>query len=702
MAYRNGCICVLLCIVMLLFGASFSEAKNKKKETILPYKDSNLSVEQRVADLLGRMTLEEKIAQTWCAYNLPKKIVDENGSIKENEALEILGLGIGHIARLTTKRATFMEPREGAELTNKVQKFLLEKTRLGIPAIIHDEGLHGHVSKGGTAFPQAIALASTWDPELIHEIFTAVAREMRSRGATQALAPVVGLARDPRWGRTEETYGEDPYLVSRMAVACVTGFQGSGPFIDNEHVISTTKHFAVYSKPERGLNFSPGNYSERLIREMFLKTFHAAITEGGAMSVMPSYNEIDGVPTHANTWLLQKVLREEWGFKGFIVSDYSAIDHLYKNHFVAHDKYEAGKKALEAGVDIELPYANCYGTLLEQIQDGRIAEATLDKAISRILRAKFLLGLFDDPYVDPEFAEKITNCEEHKKLALKAAQKAVILLKNEGNLLPLDMNKLKSLAVLGPNAADVHLGGYSSEPRDSISILDGIKNAVGKKIDIRYSVGCRIVDGVSSHSQNEIKFTDAAVNTRLIKEAVEVVRTCDVAIVVVGGNEQTCRETWNAQHLGDRCTLNLIGQQEDLVRAIVGTGMPTIVILINGRPLAIPWVAEHVPAILEGWYLGQETGTAVSDVLFGACNPGGKLPITFPRSVGHLPVYYNHKPVIDVDYIESTKKPLFPFGYGLSYTTFRYDNLKVTPPADWSCREGCGECGCDQHRYQGG
>ena len=666
-------IAVCTAVVFSLFKAS--EAQQSMKKDMPAYKDSTLPVERRVTDLLARMTLEEKAAQTFCIWKKAEELFDGDGIFDKQAADELLVHGMGHIARLCWGYG----PKEGAERTNAVQKYIMETTRLGIPVIFHGEGLHGYQAVGATHFPQAIALASTWDPELHEQVYQVVAKEMRARGTSQAFTPVLGLAREPRWGRTEETYGEDPYLVSRMGVACVKGFQGDGPSIGKGHVISTIKHYAVYSQPERGINFSPGNYSERVIREQFLLPFYAAVTEAGAMSVMPSYNEIDGIPAHANKKFLQQILREEWGFDGFTVSDYSGIAHLHNFHFVAHDRQEAAKKALEAGVDIELPDIDCYGTLVEQVKDGRISEAVLDRSVARILRAKFLLGLFDDPYVDPGYAVKITNCGEHKKLALKTAHKAAVLLKNEGNVLPLDRKKIRSLAVIGPNAGVVHLGGYSWEPRTGVSILDGIKNKVGATIDVRYAEGCRITKDVPLWLKDEVELADPEENRRLIQEAVEVARSCDIAILCVGGNEATCREAWAQTHLGDRHTLDMVGEQNELVKAVAETGVPVVVVLTNGRPLTINWIAEHVPAILESWYLGQESGTAVADILFGDCNPGGKLPITFPRSVGHLPAYYNHKPTVNQNYLFETKEPLFPFGYGLSYTTFAYSNLRVTP-----------------------
>lgn len=638
------------------------------------YKNPKLPVERRVADLLSRMTLEEKVAQTLCTWQ-NEKIIDKSGRLDPAGAEEVLRLGLGEVARINQE----IGPKEGAERANAVQRIAVEKTRLGIPVIFHDEGLHGLMAKGGAFYPQAIGLAGTWDPSLAHAIFSAVADEARSRGITHLLSPVLDLARDPRWGRTEETYGEDPWLVSRFGVACITGLQGAGPGVDERHVLATMKHFAVHGQPQGGLNQNPGNISERIVRGEFLAPFRAAVSEARVLSVMPSYNEIDGVPSHASRWLLQKVLREEWGFDGLVISDYSGISQLHDTNFVARDRNAAAKKSLEAGVDVDLPNGDTFRTLVEQVRNGTVSETALDRAVSRVLKAKFLLGLFENPYADPEYAARINNSPEHRALALTAAHKTLTLLKNDRNLLPLDRTRIKRLAVIGPNAAGVHLGGYTWEPREGVSVLEGIRNKVGKNIEIRYAEGCRITENTPSWFQDEVKPADPVLNAKLIREAVKTAKSCDVILLCVGENESTCREAWARNHLGDRNTLDLPGEQNDLVKAMVETGVPVVVLLFNGRPLSINYIAEKVPAILEGWYLGQEGGTAAADVLFGDVNPGGKLPITFPRSVGHIPAYYSQKPTVGVDYLFETKDPLFPFGFGLSYTTFAYRNLRVAP-----------------------
>ena len=667
-------------LLLGLLGAMFCGASAAQEAPL--YRDARAPVEQRVADLLSRMTLEEKVAQlegTWqntaFARDASKRIVDDKRAFVPEHAAVLLRYGLGEMSRPSEKRG----PREMAEFTNTMQKWLKENTRLGIPILFHEECLHGHAAPKATSYPQAIALASTWDSLLVREVFTSVAAEVRARGAQECLAPVLDLAREPRWGRTEETYGEDPYLVTRIGVAAIEGFQGNGPFLDKSHVFATAKHFAVHGQPEGGTNAAPGNYSERVIREYFLKPFEAAVREAHVQAVMPSYNEIDGIPSHSNVQLLTRILRQEWGFEGVVVSDYFGIDELRKLHHIVGNKEDAAKMALEAGVDIELPFADAFESLIAQVKSGRIAEANVDRSVARVLRVKFLAGLFDDPYVDPAFAEKMTNSAEHRQLALKAAHEAIILLKNQNNLLPLEKGKYKRIAVIGPNGAELHLGGYSDDPGRGVSVLQGIKEKVGPSSEVLYSLGCKITETEPDWNADKVVMGDPALNAKRIQEAVKVALKADIVILVLGENEQTSREAWAVEHPGDRDSLDLLGNQDDLVKAIVATGKPVVVFLLHGRPNSINTIAENVPAILDGWYLGQETGTAVADVLFGDSNPGGKLPITVPRSTGQLPDYYYQKPSAKREYLGSTTKPLYPFGWGLSYSTFRYANLRLSP-----------------------
>jgi beta-glucosidase len=637
-----------------------------------PYQDPTLPIPERVVDLLGRMTLVEKVAQLY-GMEPPE---DEDGRFSLAAAREKLSLGVSYVGSFNRKRDT----AETIAYLNAVQKFLMEETRLGIPALVFGEGLHGFMAQEATSFPQAIGLASTWDPELHEHVFSVVASEMRVRGAQYVLSPVLDLARDPRWGRTEETYGEDPYLASRMGVAAVRGLQGERFSADADKVLATAKHYAAHGQPEGGTNAAPANYAERILREEFLIPFQAAVEEGGIGSVMASYNEINGVPSHINPWLLKEVLRDEWGFEGLVVSDGWGVDDLYRLHFVASDAADAARQAFLSGIEVEL--GRCFVNLVEEVRVGRVPEERVDQAVARVLTLKFQFGLFENPYADAVQAVRVTNCEDHKALALEAAHKAIVLLKNEGDLLPLNTEQLQSLAVIGPNAAAVRLGGYSGDPGCVVTVLEGIRQKVGGKIEVRYAEGCGITQsdlGPAMWHEDLVVTPDPAKDQGLIAEAVEIARGADVALLVLGDNEQTCREGWSETHLGDRDSLDLPGSQEELLRAVVETGTPTILLLIQGRPATINYAADHVPAILEGWYLGQAAGVAVADVLFGDINPGGKLPITFPRSVGQLPAYYYHKPSARRGYLFADKTPLFPFGHGLSYTNFEFSNLRLEP-----------------------
>ena len=647
-----------------------------------PYKNPALPIDARVKDLLKRMTLEEKVAQlesTWQNHgqNLAPEdyFVDEKGVLDEGKAKQLLKNGLGQVSRPSEGRG----PAEMADFTNRLQHIAIENSRLGIPLMFHEECLHGFVALGATSYPQAIGLATTWDDALLKRVFNAVALEARSRGADECLMPVVDVARDPRWGRTEETYGEDPYLAGRMGVAAVRGLQGDGATIDGNHVFATLKHFAVHSQPQAGTNVGPADYGERTVREFFLPPFEVGVHEGNVRAIMPSYNELDGIPNHSNVWLLRNVLRNEWRYKYLTVSDYFAIDQLIDIHHVAANCDEAAKMAITAGVDIELPFAKCYRSLPVLVRSHQVPESRIDEAVSRVLYAKFELGLFDHPFVDPQKAVESAGTKADADLALQAARETITLLKNENNLLPLDILKLKTIAVIGPNAAEAHLGGYSGTPKHAISVLDGIKNKVGNKVEVLYAEGCRITESKPVWEEDKVIPPDPALDEKRMAEAVDVLGKADLGIVVVGDNEQTSREAWSPTHLGDRDSLDLVGRQDELIARLLATGKPVVVVLLHGRPNSIDFIAEHVPAILDGWYLGQEGGTAMADVIFGDYNPAGRLPITVPRSVGQLPDFYNQKPSAHRPYLFSNSTPLFPFGYGLSYSKFRYANLRLEP-----------------------
>ena len=648
------------------------------------YRNPRLPVEQRVADLVSRMTLEEKAAQMLCVWQRKAALLlDEQGNFSLEKARANFGHGngLGQVGR-PSDAGGGKNARQMAELTNTIQKFFIEESRLGIPVIFHEECLHGHSALDATSFPQPIGLGGTFDTDLVRRIFTITAAEARSRGTHQALTPVVDVARDPRWGRVEETYGEDPYLVTQMGIAAVQGFQGDGTFRDKQHVIATLKHFAAHGQPESGNNCAPVNISERVLRETFFSTFQAAIETGGAMSVMASYNEIDGVPSHASRWLLRDVLRGEWKFPGFVVSDYFAIRELAERpelygHHVAKDGKEAAALAVRAGVNIELPDPDCYNHLVELVREGTLAEKELDELVAPMLAYKFRLGLFDDPYVDPAAAERIVGSDPHREVALEAARKTITLLKNDGNILPLDAGKVKTIAVIGPNADRLLLGGYSNKPKQFITVLAAVRERAGEKIEVLYHEGCKITIGEPGTQINEITLSNPEDNRRSIAEAVKVAERADVIVLAVGGNEQTSREGYGLNHLGDRASLDMVGQQDELVDAIAATGKPIVAVLFNGHPLSVRILDEKAKAICECWYLGQESGRAVADILFGDVNPSGKLPITIPRHVGQLPMYYNFRPSARRGYLFDEVSPLYPFGFGLSYTSFKYGTPRL-------------------------
>ncbi|HVT29685.1 MAG TPA: glycoside hydrolase family 3 protein, partial [Lacipirellulaceae bacterium] len=515
-----------------------------------PYRDRRLTVSQRASDLLSRMTLEEKAAQMVCVWNLKKEtLLDESGRFDAAKAAKHFGHGngLGQVGRPGDANGG-IGPGETAGLTNAIQRFFIEKSRLGIPVVFHDECLHGHVGVGATSFPQPIGLGATFNPELVRELFAMTAHEARARGVHQALTPVVDVAREPRWGRVEETYGEDPYLVSRMGVAAVRGFQGDATFAEKKHVIATLKHFAAHGQPESGMNCAPVNVSERILREAFLYPFQAAIRHGGALSVMASYNEIDGVPSHANRWLLRDVLRREWAFSGTVVSDYYAIRELHERpelygHHLARDGKEAAALAVRAGVNIELPEPDCYKHLVTLVRDGTLHESQLDELVAPLLTQKFQMGLFDDPYVDPAEAQRVVGCEGHRQLALTAARQTITLLKNDRNLAPLDLKQIKKLAVIGPNADRQLLGGYSGKPACVSTVLSGIRDRVGNRVDVLYHEGCKITLG-GSWWQDEVVPSNPVEDRKSIAAAAEVAKHADAIVLAIGGNEQTSREAW--------------------------------------------------------------------------------------------------------------------------------------------------------------
>jgi beta-glucosidase len=659
----------------MAMAAALAFAAAAQAEPIPVYKDPAASLSQRVDDLLGRMTLEEKIAQMLTVWGGKVELFDAHEQFDPAKAAVRYPDGIGGFARPSDRRgpvsplvARGRDSRETVALVNAIQHFALEQTRLGIPVLFHEEGLHGYAAVDATHFPQAIGLASSWDPDLIRRVNSVVGREIRARGVRLALSPVVDVARDPRWGRIEETFGEDPYLVAQLGVAAVQGLQGESLPLADGKVFATLKHFTGHGQPESGTNTGPASISERTLRENFFPPFEEIVRQTNIRAVMPSYNEVDGVPSHANRWLIHDVLRGEWGFKGAIVSDYYGIEQLESLHHVEPDVAAAAVRALAAGVDVDLPDGMAFRTLADSVRGGRVAQASIDAAVRRILELKFQAGLFEHPYADADVADALTGNAQARALALEAAQRSAVLLKNDG-ILPLAVAAHRKLAIIGPNAAVTRLGGYSMTPRQSVNVLEGIRAKLAGREPLLFAQGVRITES-DDWWADKVELADPAVNAQLIKAAVKIAATADEVVLVLGDTEQTSREAWADSHLGDRSSLDLVGQQDALASAIFALHKPTVVVLLNGRPLSVVNIADHANALIEGWYLGQEGGTALADILFGDVNPGGKLPVSIARSVGQLPIYYNRKPSARRGYLFDTTAPLFPFGFGLSYTSF--------------------------------
>lgn len=659
--------------------------------TPAPYKNPSAPIDERVQDLLQRLTLDEKVAQVSCLWEAKATMMDEALNADPAKLASLFPHGIGQLARPSDAKGQG-SPREfrgrdvarTVALVNTLQRWAVENTRLGIPILFHEEALHGYAAVQATSFPQAIALASSWDLDLVREVNAVTAREVAARGVSVVLSPVLDVARDPRWGRIEETFGECPHLVTEMSVATVEGLQGRGVVtsLAPGKVFATLKHLTGHGQPESGTNVGPAPYSERELREVFFPPFEATIQRSGARVLMASYNEIDGVPSHANRWLLGDVLRGEWGFRGAVVGDYYAIDQLHLLHHVAADLKDAAALALAAGVDSDLPNGSSYALLAEGVRSGRVPMAQLDTAVARVLDLKFRAGLFERPYADLDEAQAATCRPEARALALKAAQRSIVLLKNDGTL-PLSKSaagaRQPTLAVIGPNAAVARLGGYSGEPLQRISILQGLQAKLGGSVHIVHAEGVKITLG-DDWWADEVVLPSPEDNQRLIAEAVAVARGADHIVLVLGDTEQTSREAWALKHLGDRSSLDLVGEQQALFDAMKALGKPVIVVLINGRPASTVVIAEQANALIEGWYLGEQGGHAMADVLYGDVNPGGKLPLTIPRHVGQLPMFYNHKPSARRGYLFDTAESLFPFGWGLSYARFEFSPPRLSSP----------------------
>ena len=679
-----------------------------EKQEILPYKNPKLSVEERLKDLISRMTLEEKVGQlrctlAWNYYEIRGARSGERG--RGNAKLEVVpsesfkkDIAEGQIGMLwATYRAdpwtqkslsNGLNPELAAMCGNALQRYVMENTRLGIPLFLAEEAPHGHMAIGTTVFPTGFGMAATWSPELIERAGEVIAKEIRLQGGHISYGPVIDLAREPRWSRVEETFGEDPVLAGSLGAAMVSGL-GGGDLSKPYSTLATLKHFIGYGTTEGGQNGGPTIAGARDLKENFLPPFQQAIN-AGALSVMTSYNSLDGVPSTGSRALLTDLLRNEWGFRGFVVSDLYSIDGMGHNHHIVNDANEAGIMALKAGVDADLG-ANAFKDLAEDVRQGLVDEADIDRAVERVLRMKFEMGLFDNPYVDPKAARAVRS-EENKQVALDVARAAVTLLKNEtpsgavGGAHILPLSKDLRILVCGPNADNRYnmLGDYTAPQEDSNvkTVLDGIRQKLPAS-QVDYVKGCAVRDMDNSN----------------IPEAVKAAQKADVVVCVVGGSsardfktsyKATGAAEINAQSVSDmdcgegydRATLQPLGRQMELLSELKKTGKPLVVVYIEGRPMDKTWAAENADALLTAYYPGQEGGTAIADVLFGDYNPAGRLPVTVPRSVGQLPVYYNKKAPAAHDYMDLSAKPLYAFGYGLSYTTFEYDNVSLEETGD--------------------
>ena len=663
----------------LSFMLGVTGAKN-----IVPYKNSALSIEERTQDLLSRMTLQEKVDQL-NMKSLNKLKLDKKGNITDSSLVKLFdGRSIGCL------ESPFIEHDKIATYSEAADNYLRTKTRLGIPAIQIAECLHGQMALGTTIFPQALGLGCTWNPSLIREMASVIAEEASLSGVDQALSPLFDLARDPRYGRVEECYGEDPYLVKEMGKAFVIGMQGepeqTRKGLESGKLACTAKHFVAYSVPEAGINIAPTYVGERNLRELHFVPFKSVVEEANIYSLMPGYHEVDGIPVHGNRWLLTDVLRNEWKFSGYVFSDYGAIGMMDGFHYTTANKGESAIQALQAGVDLEAPDRYAFGEIERLVEEGKIDEAVVDTAVARILRVKFKMGLFDRPYKKAKKLSERVHKQSSINLAQKIAEESIVLLKNDNSLLPLNKSNLHKIAVIGPNADKVQFGDYSVTKNNAYgtTVLQGIKNYVGDDIDVVYTEGCGI--------------------TRLAKdgfgEAARLAKESDVVVLVLGGTsiiysgigwgDQNSKEVNTCGEGLDRNELNFPGVQKELLEVVTAQGKPVVLVMVNGRPYTIQEEVKKVGAVLEAWYPGEKGGDAVSRILFGEVNPSGKLSMTFPKTEGHIPMYANHKPSAKGyyrnpgtperpgrDYVFSSPNPLFCFGYGLSYTTFEYSGLKI-------------------------
>ncbi|MDR1557394.1 MAG: glycoside hydrolase family 3 C-terminal domain-containing protein [Tannerellaceae bacterium] len=598
------------------------------------------------------MTLEEKIKQLDMYWG--RELADMEGheaiAYSEEKTAHAIGTtGMGSVHDLYPLKV---------ETANQIQRYAVERTRLGIPVLFVEEGLHGYCGKGSTTFPIPLQLAGAFDTTLVRKIGQVIAAESRAHGIHFILAPVLDLARDARWGRVEETYGEDPYLVALNGTAIVRGMQGEDLSQPNT-VVAEPKHFAVHSIPEAGSNIANVLVGEREARSTFLLPFEKAVREGGAKGIMAAYHDIDGVPCVFNDWLLKDVLRDEWGFQGLVLSDLGAVKMTIESHKTARDTTDAMIQTIRAGLNMlfyDFGHEGLRNAILEALETKQLRESELDKAVRDILRVKFMLGLFENPYIDPVLAPRVFHTEANQALALEAAHKSIVLLKNEGSLLPLKEGA--RIALIGELAESRYPGGYAHPHKEGISILDGLMQQKAPSQSLHYEKGYSF---------------DRKTTAGLKERAISLAKQSDIAIVVVGENVKVVGEG------KDRADINLDEVQSDILNAIYETGKPTVAVLFNGRPLTINRMAAHIPAILETWFSGEKGGTAIADILLGKVNPSGKLSVSIPRSVGQIPFYYYHKPSSRHNYVDEKNTPLYAFGHGLSYTSFGYEDLQIVP-----------------------
>src|SRR5882672_5255685 len=645
------------------------------------YENPAASIGRRIEDLLSQMNLEEKTCQTATLYGYKRVLQDELPTSKWKN--EIWKDGIANIDEHLngwaegSKSVYATDIRKHVWAMNETQRFFVEETRLGIPVDFTNEGLRGVAFSNATSFPSELSMGNTWDPPLVREVGRITGKEARALGYTNIYAPTLDVSRDQRWGRIEDTYGEDPYLASRLGVEMVKGLQ------EHYTVASTGKHFAVYSVGKgarEGEARTDPQISPREIETLLLPTFKAAIKEGGMLGVMSSYNDYDGIPVTGSKYWLTERLRNDFGFKGYVVSDSAAVEYLYSKHAVAADMKEAVRQSIEAGLNVKTNFTRPEDFILplrELVKEGKVSIKTLDDRVRDVLRVKFILGILDHPYVtDAAATERLVNSVEHQQVALRAARESIVLLKNDQNILPLN-KEIKSIAVIGPNADDDSTARYRYGPSGvkGVTVLEGIRTKLGSAVKINYAKGCEITD---AHWPETEVLPEPLTKEELseISKAVAAAQNADVAVVVLGDSMKTVGES------ASRTSLDLPGHQLDLIRAVYATGKPVIVVLINGRPLSINWVNKYVPGILEAWFPGAQGGTAIADVLFGDYNPGGKLTVTFPKTVGQIPFNFPTKPNAQWEG-EKTRVngALYYFGHGLSYTTFTYSNLKISPAA---------------------